>query len=47
VEEGVVLDPAAEQRRLAAAKATGKAPNEGATPVISKGGGGGGFLGVF
>jgi hypothetical protein len=45
VEDGVVLDPAAEQRRLAEAKAMGKKPNEGATPVISKGGGD--FLGVF
>jgi len=45
-EEGVVLDPVAEQQRLSENKALGKKPTEGATPVITKGGGGG-FLGVF
>jgi hypothetical protein len=45
-DEGVVLDPAAEQQRLSENKALGKKPTEGATPVITKGGGGG-FLGVF
>ncbi|TAL00550.1 MAG: DUF3035 domain-containing protein [Rhodospirillaceae bacterium] len=38
------LDPAAEQRRLSENQALGKKPNEGPTPVITKGGK---FLGVF
>ena len=44
--QGVALDPAAEQKRLAEAKALGKKPNEGEVPTIGKGGGGK-FLGVF
>jgi hypothetical protein len=34
--EGVALDPAAEQKRLAEAKALGKKPNEGKVPTIGK-----------
>jgi len=42
---GVELNPEAEQQRLSENQALGKKPNEGATPVISKGSSG--FLGVF
>ena len=43
----VAIDPNAESKRLADAKATGKKPNEGKVPTIGKGGSGGGFLGIF
>jgi len=44
---GVALDPEGEQKRLSENQALGKKATEGQTPVITKGGGGGGFLGVF
>jgi hypothetical protein len=44
--EGVAIDPNAESKRLADAKATGKKPSEGKVPTIGKGSGGG-FLGIF
>ncbi len=42
----VAIDPNAESKRLADAKATGKKANEGKVPTIGKGGDGG-FLGIF
>ena len=42
----VAIDPNAEAKRLADAKATGKKANEGKVPTIGKGGGSG-FLGIF
>jgi hypothetical protein len=44
-DDGLTLDPGAEQHRLSQNQAEGKKANEGSTPVITKGGGG--FLGVF
>ena len=40
------VDPAAEKKRLEQNAASGKKPNEGTTPVITRGGKGG-FLGIF
>jgi hypothetical protein len=42
---GTPIDPVAEQKRLSQNQALGKAPNEGAIPVISKGGSS--VLGIF
>jgi hypothetical protein len=44
--QGVAVDPAAEEKRLAQNKAEGKKPNEGKVPTIGKGGSSG-FLGIF
>ena len=43
---GVIVDPVMEMKRLQQNAATGKKPNEGATPIIGKGGSGG-FLGIL
>ena len=42
---GLAVDPVMEMKRLQQNAATGKKPNEGATPVIGKGGSG--FLGIL
>lgn len=44
--DATAVDPAAEKKRLEQNAAEGKKPNEGATPIISRGGKGG-FFGIF